>query len=315
MTRRERVLKSLDFAKPDMVPWHIGMTIPLKEKVAAYLGTDDVDETLGNHFLGLASEPPDAWQETKAGFLRDEFGVVWDRTVDQDIGTPTGCIFPEPRLEGYKWPDPLDPAKYAAWNAAIAANNSERFIVADLGFSLFERAWTMRGMENLLMDMILNEDFVEDLLDTICDWNVEVLKHMMTYPVDGVLIGDDWGQQRALIMGRDLWRKFILPRITRMYKVVRDAGRKVFIHSCGKVDELFDDLVEAGLQCFNPFQPEVMDTFALAKRYKGRLAFFGGISTQKLLPYGKPADIRREVTRILRTVSYTHLTLPTKRIV
>jgi len=300
MTRRERVLKALAFEEPDKVPWHIGLTIPLREEVALHFGVEaeDVDEALGNHFLVLHSEPPDAWTEIRPGFWRDEFGVVWDRTVDRDIGNPVDFIFSEPKIEGYEWPDPLNPAKYAGWGERIEADGGERFVVADLGFSLFERAWTMRGMENLLMDMVLNEDFVNDLLDTICEWNIEVLGKIMTYPVDAVLIGDDWGQQRALIMGAALWRKYMLPRVRRMYSVVRDAGGKVFIHSCGKVDELFDDLVEAGLECFNPFQPEVMDTFALAKKYKGRLAFYGGISTQRLLPYGAPEDVRREVRRI-----------------
>lgn len=302
MTRRERVFKALRFEEPDKVPWHIGLTIPLREKLAAHFGADDVDEALGSHFLGLHSEPPDAWTEVKPGFWRDEFGVVWDKTVDKDIGNTIGLVFPEPSLDGYDWPDPLDPKKYGGWRERIESDNGDRFVLAELSFSLFERAWTMRGMENLLMDMILHEEFANELFDTICDWNVEVLKKMMTYPVDAVLMGDDWGQQRGLLMGGALWRKYILPRVTRMYKVVRDAGRKVFIHSCGKVDELFDDLADAGLHCFNPFQPEVMDTFALAKKYKGRLAFYGGISTQRLLPYAAPDDVRREVKDILRRV-------------
>ncbi len=302
MTKRERVFKALAFEEPDSVPYHIGLTIPLREQLASHFGTEDLDGVLGNHFVGLSSEPPGAWTEIRPGFWRDEFGVVWDRTVDRDIGNPCEFIFPEPTLAGYDWPDPLNAEKYKGWRPRIDANNGERFVIADLGFSLFERAWTMRGMEDLLRDMILREEFVDELFDRICDWNLAVLKEMMTYPVDAVLIGDDWGQQRALIMGPRLWRRFILPRITRMYKVVRDAGRKVFIHSCGKVDELFDDLVGAGLECFNPFQPEVMDTFALARRYKGRLAFFGGISTQRLLPYGTPDEVRREVGHILRKI-------------
>ena len=69
-----------------------------------------------------------------------------------------------------------------------------------------------------------------------------------------------------------------------MYGAVRDAGKFVMIHSCGDVDELFDDLIELGLNCFNPFQPEVMDVDDLLPRYRGRLAFHGGLSTQRTLP-------------------------------
>ena len=72
------------------------------------------------------------------------------------------------------------------------------------------------------------------------------------------------------------------------------------IHSCGDVDELFDDLIGIGVNCFNPFQPEVMDVFALMKQYKGRLAFHGGLSTQKTLPYGSIATVKAETVKLLK---------------
>ena len=301
MNRRERVLKAVRFEEPDFVPYQIGLTIPAREKVEKYFGTDDVSEALGNHFAVAHSQPPDAWKEVRTGFWRDEFGVVWDRTVDLDIGNPCEFVIPEPTLRDYNWPDPTDPRRFHEYEG-LFANAAGRFMVSDLGFSLFERAWTMRGMENILMDMVENERFLDQFLDTICDWNVQVVRKMIEHPFDAVLFGDDWGSQRGLIMGPKLWRRFIKPRIMRMYKVVRDAGRIVMIHSCGKVDELFDDLAEAGVQVFNPFQPEVMDTFAISKKYKGRLAFYGGISTQKLLPYGTPDEVRRGVRDIVKRI-------------
>ena len=108
----------------------------------------------------------------------------------------------------------------------------------------------------------------------------------LKYDIDAVYFGDDWGQQHGLQMGPRLWREFILPQLERMYAVVREAGKFVMIHSCGDVDELFDDLVAIGLNCFNPFQPEVMDVYSLLPRYRGRLAFHGGLSTQRTLPFG-----------------------------
>ena len=84
-----------------------------------------------------------------------------------------------------------------------------------------------------------------------------------------------------------------------MFAAVREAGKFVIIHSCGDVDELFDELIDAGLNCFNPFQPEVMDVYALLPRYRGRLAFHGGLSTQRTLPFGTPDDVRRETRRLL----------------
>ena len=84
-----------------------------------------------------------------------------------------------------------------------------------------------------------------------------------------------------------------------MYGFVRSAGKYVLIHSCGGVDELFDDLIEAGVHCFNPFQPEVMDVFSLLERYRGRLAFHGGLSTQRTLPHGTPEAVRAATRRLL----------------
>jgi uroporphyrinogen decarboxylase len=84
-----------------------------------------------------------------------------------------------------------------------------------------------------------------------------------------------------------------------MYGVVREAGKYVMIHSCGDVDELFDYLIEAGANCFNPFQPEVMDVTTLLKKYRSRLTFHGGLSTQRTLPYGSVNDVRDETNHLL----------------
>jgi uroporphyrinogen decarboxylase len=85
-----------------------------------------------------------------------------------------------------------------------------------------------------------------------------------------------------------------------MYAEVRNAGKFVMIHSCGDVDELFDELIELGVQCFNPFQPEVMDVPTLLPAYHGRLAFYGGLSTQHTLPYGTPDEVRNESRRLIQ---------------
>jgi len=86
-----------------------------------------------------------------------------------------------------------------------------------------------------------------------------------------------------------------------MFAPVREAGKYVFLHSCGNVAEIFDDLIEIGLSCFNPFQPEVMDTAELQARYRNRLAFHGGMSVQQVLPRGTPEEVRRETQRLLES--------------
>lgn len=300
MTKKERVKLAISHQETDIVPYNIGFTTLAWEKLVVYLGRAPTLDELGLHILSLAASPPDAWVEVKPGFWKDEFGVVWNRTVDKDIGNPEP-IFLEPYIGDYEFPDPDDPRRYAHFPAFIEANN-DKFILCEIGFSLFERAWSMRGMENLLIDMKANPSFVHELLDAITDFNIRIIRNAVKYPIDGFFFGDDWGQQRGLIMGPILWREFIKPRLKRMYEEVHKAGLPVFIHSCGDVQELFPELIEIGVDVFNPFQPEVMDIFEMKRKYGDRLSFFGGISVQRLLPFGTPEEVRKETSRILKEI-------------
>jgi len=301
ITPRDRVAMALRHEQPDIVPYHLSFTIPIEEKLRAHFGTEDLDSLIGNHAAMTSAKPPDAWTEFEPGLWRDEFGVVWDRTIDQDIGTVANCCLPEPSLDGYKFPDPHDPRRYQHY-PEFCRRYPDRFKLSDIGFSLFERAWTLRGMENLMMDMYLHPDFVEELLDAILDLNLVILSHSLKFPIDGARFGDDWGSQRGVLMGPDLWRRFLKPRLAKQYAAAHAAGKPVFIHSCGAVSALFDDLIEIGVDCFNPFQPEVMDVYAMKRRYGGRLSFFGGVSTQRTLPFSKPDEVRAEADRLMREV-------------
>ncbi|HEY3383539.1 MAG TPA: uroporphyrinogen decarboxylase family protein [Vicinamibacterales bacterium] len=297
MTKREVVTLVLDGKRPPYVPWSFGFTVGAKTKLQQHFGTADLEEVLQNHLLKLGSDLgffEDVGQDRR----RDVFGVVWDRSVDKDIGTPEGCVLPAPTLRGYDFPDPLDPRVFADIPGRIA-QYGDRFRVFQIGFSLFERAWTLRGMTNLLMDLHLNPAFVHELLGAITEYNIAQIREACRYDIDAIYFGDDWGQQRGLLMGPVLWRKFLKPHLARMYAEAHRAGKYVFIHSCGDVDELFDDLFEIGLNCFNPFQPEVMDTTALLARYRGRLTFHGGLSIQRTLPFGTAEEVRRETRRLL----------------
>ncbi|MCX7002305.1 MAG: uroporphyrinogen-III decarboxylase-like protein [bacterium] len=298
MTKREIVKQTLAFQRPPYVPWSLSFTAEAAARLQTHYGPDtDLELALDNHFVDLGS-PIGFFEGIGDDCVRDVFGVVWDRSIDKDIGVTKGCVLPEPTLEGFHCPDPHDPRFFADIPEKLACYG-DRFRRFCLGFSLFERAWTLRGMENLLVDMIESPDFVHALLRTIADYNIAQVRAALRHDIDCVYFGDDWGQQRGLLMGAARWREFIKPELARMYAVVRAAGKMVSIHSCGDVDELFDDLVEIGVNMFNPFQPEVMDVFALLPAYRGRLAFHGGLSTQRTLPYGTVADVQRDTRRLL----------------
>ncbi len=297
MTKREVIKMVLDGKEPPYVPWSFKYTEEPKALLEKHFKTDDLDIVLDNHILNLGSDIG-FFDEVEKDMFRDVFGVAWDRTIDKDIGNVVGAKIPNPSMENYQFPDPHDPRFFANIEPEIE-RKPDMFRLFQIGFSLYERAWSLRGIENLLMDFMLYPDFVHEILTRIADYNIAQINKALTYDIDAVYFGDDWGQQSGLIMGYDVWKTFLFPQIERMYKTVRDAGKYVVIHSCGQVSELFDDLVDLGLNCFNPFQPEVMDIHAIKKQYHGKLSFWGGLSMQKTLPFGTVEDVIKESKELI----------------
>jgi uroporphyrinogen decarboxylase len=210
-------------------------------------------------------------------------------------------LLKEPDIATYRFPQPDLAHNAETWERLVAEHPNE-FRFGGVGFSMFERAWTLRGMENLLADMILNPRFVDDLLDKILEYNLAVIDHLLQYDLDCVRFGDDWGQQTGLIMGPRLWRRFIKPRVRAMYARAKAAGKFVMQHSCGAVQELFPDLIDMGLDIFNTFQPEVMDVDVCKREYGRDLTFYGGISTQRVLPFVKPEELKTIIRQMMATI-------------
>ena len=298
MTKREVIKTVLDGKKPPYVPWSFKFTEEPKKMLQQYYGVDDLDVVLGNHILNLGSDIG-FFDEIAPNMFRDVFGVVWDRSIDKDIGDPKApYVISEASMEGMEFPDPHDPRFFANIESEIE-KKPDLFRVFQIGFSLYERAWSMRGMENLLMDFLINPDFVHELFTRIADYNLAQMTKAMEYDIDAIYFGDDWGKQDGLIFGYKTWKEFVYPQLKRMYSYARENGKYVMIHSCGDVDELFPDLIECGLHCFNPFQPEVMDIYSILPEYRGRLAFHGGLSMQKILPFGTKEEVAAESRRLL----------------
>jgi uroporphyrinogen decarboxylase len=270
--------------------------------MAQYYGDPNFESRLGNCFTWLRPHLPDArFIEVAPNIWQDEFGVRWDRHVDKDIGVVCNRLVTPENVDTFEFPDPNDPRRYSSFDAAVECNGQTAVLVS-LGFALFERAWTLAGMENVLMAMVADRGFANRLLDRILDFNLTIIDNACTRKVDIFRFGDDWGHQQGVLMGPELWREFIKPRFKRMCERVKSKGKLVMVHCCGKVDELFPDLIECGLDIFNPFQPEVMDVFDIKKRYGRHLSFYGGISIQRTLPFGTVRQVRDEVRRLIDMV-------------
>lgn len=299
MTPRERVINALEHRQPDQVPWTVSLTQQEHRKLIEYTGNEAILNEFGSHIaeMNFYSKVP---VQGRPGFIIDHFGVVWNRTVDKDIGIVDRYLLSEPEISRIiDIIPPVQTEERARHLDELAHQPGEPFRLCCIGFSLFERAWSLRGMDNLLMDMVDNPEFVDALLAAIAGWDMQCVEMALQYDIDGVHFGDDWGMQRGLIMGPKLWRRFIKPHLARLYGRIRQAGKYVTQHSCGDISEIYPDLVEIGLHAHQTFQPEIYDIEAVKKQYAGKLAFWGGISTQRLLPFATPDVVKSETARIM----------------
>ncbi len=224
MDKRSVIRMVLDGQQPPYVPWSFGLTREAKARLQAHyspgglgqgFGAVELEDVLGNHLLKLGNDIG-FFTDLGHGCVQDVFGVVWDRSVDKNIGMVSNQVLPEPTLRGYAFPNPLDRRFFENIPAKLE-RYGERFRVFQIGFSLYERAWTMRGLQTLMVDFFDHPAFVDELLNTIADYNLAQVQEALRYDIDAVYFGDDWGQQRGLQMGPRLWRRFIYPALKRMY--------------------------------------------------------------------------------------------------
>jgi uroporphyrinogen decarboxylase len=298
MTPKEAFRAVLAHRNVRPVPWSIKFTAEAYERYAAHLGRQfDPVTDLGSYVV--ASHTNGGWPEVEPGHFRDYFGVVWNRTADRTLGVVDDPPLKSPNFAGYRFPDPDTIPVYDF----VESNNRkypDRFHMLSIGFSLFERAWSLVGMESLFMYLIEEPAFVGDLLDRITDYNLAVIRHAATLGgIDCIHFGDDWGSQRGPMIHPDMWREFIQPRYRAMCDQCKAAGLLVSLHCCGNVEPIMEDIHQSGTDVFDPFQPEAMDIWQLRERFRGRMAFWGGLSVQRTLPQGTPEQVRRETQRLL----------------
>ena len=175
------------------------------------------------------------------------------------------------------------------------------YLLVTVYVSHFEKANDARGIENFLADMAGEPEYAQSLLDFIIHKNIVMLENFVNMSgVDGILLGSDWGTQRGLIMSPETWRRMIKPGEQLEYDLIKNAGKDVWIHSCGNILPIVGDLADMGVKVLNPVQPECMDIEELNRQYGDRLTFWGGVSTQQTLPYGTPDEVRAETLRVAK---------------
>jgi uroporphyrinogen decarboxylase len=303
LTHKERMRHAFQREPVDRLPTQINFTQAMGEKLAAHLGISptELPARLDNHLVRV-DLAYDRRTSHDGQIAYDWWGVGWS-TETEGYWPADSPLAEAESLADFPWPDPHDPHLMDDAKETIERAGSEYFIAPNLGFCLFERAWSLRGFENFLMDLALNPEFADELLERITQIQAALARHFVALGVDGGYFGDDYGAQKSLLFSPHTWRTLFKPRLARLFAVFREASLPVILHSDGDIAEILPDLAEIGLTTLNPVQPEVLDHGWLKPNFGDRLAFYGGVSTQTVLPHGTPAEVDAAVSSCVRTLA------------
>ncbi len=310
MTVRERFFDAISGEKCDYVPFDLTLCPALQEELRRKTGTKD--------YLAFFNAPIRCVYPKYNGNT-DRFKHYFEDTEDISISAwgigykKTGIAhfteklspmlsfdsldqfeaYPYPKLEEYD-------GQYIK-DACDEIRKNDLIINARLTQTMFEKAWQMRGMEPFLVDLIDDREMAECLIDHIFRVQVGIAKSMSQAGCDILSLGDDVATQRGMMISVETWREVLKPRLSMIIQESKKIKKDllVFYHSCGNVEAILDDLVEIGINIINPVQPECMDVFSVYRRYGGKLVIWGGLGTQKVLPFTSAENVRAECERML----------------
>jgi uroporphyrinogen decarboxylase len=295
LTHKERMRSAIRHEAVDRLPTQINYTHAMGEVLEAHfrVSAEELPARLDNHMIRLDITPPQR-RRPEGKTMYDWWGVGFS-TEEEGYYVTVNPLADARDLDRFPWPDPEQPGLLAGAARMIEADAGEHFITCNIGFCLFERAWALRGFEAFLLDMALDPPFAEELLERITAIQLALIHRFIKLGMDGGYFGDDYGAQANLLFSPKTWRQMIKPRLARMFKPFLDAGLPVIMHSDGRIADILPDLVEIGLTALNPVQPEVMDHQWLRSTFGESLAYYGGVSTQTVLPNGCPDEVKAAV--------------------
>ena len=323
MTSKERVLMAINHQEPDKVPLDSWMAPEVADQLIKMLNVDTskdpfaLAKRLGHDFLYRAvgfcegySTINDESKKIADNLYRDDFGIKWS-FKKQDYGGY--CEMVEHPLadlrvyDRFKWPDPLKVSKVGLeeYRQLIERDGKEYGILGHVACSMLEGAWYLRGLENFLLDLAGNLDFVEDLLDHTMNHSLVLSRELVKMGVDILWWGDDFSVETGPIMQPELFRRLLKSRYAKVFRELRGLNKnlKIAFHCDGKVEWALDDLVEVGVDIINPLQPDVNDVPAVKKRYRKNLSVWGNVDTRNVMSKGSVSDVVEEVKKVIRTLS------------
>jgi uroporphyrinogen decarboxylase len=300
MNSRERVKRAIRFQKPDRAPISHAVLPAAQLKYGQALAEilAEYREDFGwDYMADMRVEDYPALY--KGGRNVDDFGTVWRGEWVGICAIPVGWPIADlSRYEEYRWPEdftagPPDGRLYSGHMVGY----DDRWYARGAWITYFEQLQQLRGMENFLIDVAAESREFYRLLDDLLAFNLRWIDKWTKLEYDGLHFADDWGGQRTLMIRPETWRRIFKPRYAEMFKRTHDAGLDVWYHTDGHVNEIFDDLIEIGVDVINCQVPVIGHDW-LARNGRGRVAFRTEIDRQHVLPFGTPAQVKEEVQRV-----------------
>lgn len=298
MTSRELAFEALKHKTPARIPFTLYLEKPLFEKLSNQRGPRDTWPCPPDDIIRILWEIED--HDVTADGFKDRFDGEWRRGegacnfVNPPLAEPD--ISKIPRIDLVPQPDIERILK-------TRREHPDKFIFYQFTACFGERLWNLRGLEQILMDYLLEPGFVHAALDVLMELHMAALEKILPLPIDGVTFGDDFGTQRGMMISRSVFCEFFKPRLAKMYAKVRLAGKIAGHHSCGDNTEIMGDFIDIGLQVFHPLQPEAMNIRRIKKEFGKDLTFRGGIGTQGAIVFGSPDQARAEVRQAVKILS------------
>jgi uroporphyrinogen decarboxylase len=260
---------------------------------------NDIDG-FGPEYIG--PKPPentDIW-----GIRRKEMSYGGGSYQEFEYHPLAGMERPE-QLESVTWPDP-EAYDYESLKDKTGADIDRDKAVKMFSGNPFEIYCWMTGLEESLINVLVNPDFVRSALDKITGYFEHKLKRVIENSGDWIDIfffADDLGGQTGLLMSRQAYRDVLQPFHSRLFSLAKKLSpdSAVMMHSDGAVFDVLPDVMEAGMEVLEAVQvdAEGMAPERLKAAYGDRLAFHGGISVQALLPRNDAATVEKECRRLV----------------
>ncbi|NLX37487.1 MAG: hypothetical protein GXY68_12450 [Chloroflexi bacterium] len=255
-----------------------------------------------NDFFNVATNAVGTGDHTQQSTY-DEWGCLWQRSEVANMGQVRGHPLEDWSAYGHHaWPDP-DAAWYYEGMEERFAGSEGKYVTTGIFMLLFERMHSLRGMTNVLTELYTDRGRMEELADRIVDFDVRVIENlgrMFTGRIHGMHFSDDWGTELATFVSPKMWCSFFQPRYARIFEAMHAQGWDVWMHTCGKVNEIIEPLIEIGLDAINLQQPRALGIEEIGDRFGGRICFESLCDIQATLPFKDADEISQEARLLLK---------------